>query len=163
MDREWLYGDPIPPDMRSLNLQELQQVAIDWRMLTPLRPKLRQDEEMFSRLVNNHRLLNRTRHSNELKNEDIFYCIFLFGGTKLWILLKRLTCFIGVKTSFKKVTKYLDNSILLSCAAHRSYHFHNMVHPKSKMRSTYNIICVSVAKTLRRIYLKRFLLFKFNS
>ncbi|XP_043281734.1 uncharacterized protein [Venturia canescens] len=51
MDREWLYGDPIPPDMRSLNLQELQQVAIDWRMLTPLRPKLRHDEEMFSRLV----------------------------------------------------------------------------------------------------------------
>ncbi|CAD6224734.1 GSCOCG00005526001-RA-CDS [Cotesia congregata] len=51
MEREWGYGDPIPPDMRSLNLHELQQVAIDWRMLTPLRPKLRQDEEMFSRLV----------------------------------------------------------------------------------------------------------------
>lgn len=49
--REWSYGDPIPPDMRILNLQELQQVAIDWRMLTSLRPKLRQDEEMFSRLV----------------------------------------------------------------------------------------------------------------
>lgn len=51
-DREWLYGDPVPPDMRSLNLQELQQVPIDWRMLTPLRPKLRNDEDMFSRLVN---------------------------------------------------------------------------------------------------------------
>ena len=51
MDREWGYGEPIPPDMRILNLQELQQVAIDWRMLTSLRPKLRQDEEMFSRLV----------------------------------------------------------------------------------------------------------------
>jgi len=37
--------------MRGLDLQELQQVAIDWRMLTPIRPKLRQDEEMFSRLV----------------------------------------------------------------------------------------------------------------
>lgn len=49
--REWAYGDPIPPDMRGLDLQELQQVAIDWRMLTPIRPKLRQDEEMFSRLV----------------------------------------------------------------------------------------------------------------
>lgn len=51
MEREWGYGDPVPPDMSSLNLQELQQVAIDWRMLTPLRPKLRIDEEMFSRLV----------------------------------------------------------------------------------------------------------------
>lgn len=54
IEREWGYGDPIPPDMKSLNLQELQQVAIDWRMLTPLRPKLRQDEEMFSRLVINY-------------------------------------------------------------------------------------------------------------
>ncbi|XP_058810767.1 uncharacterized protein LOC131675700 isoform X1 [Phymastichus coffea] len=51
ISREWSYGDPVPPDMRVLNLQELQQVPIDWRMLTPLRPKLRQDEEMFSRLV----------------------------------------------------------------------------------------------------------------
>jgi hypothetical protein len=49
--REWNYGNPVPPDMRDLNIQELQQVSIDWRMLTPLRPKLRQDEEMFSRLV----------------------------------------------------------------------------------------------------------------
>lgn len=49
--KEWNYGDPLPPDMRSLNLQELHQIPIEWRMLTPLRPKLRQDEEMFSRLV----------------------------------------------------------------------------------------------------------------
>ncbi|XP_076292462.1 uncharacterized protein LOC143214858 [Lasioglossum baleicum] len=49
--KEWNYGNPIPPDMRGLNLRELQQVAIDWKMLTPLRPKQRQDEEMFSRLV----------------------------------------------------------------------------------------------------------------
>ncbi|XP_011635812.1 uncharacterized protein LOC105426334 isoform X2 [Pogonomyrmex barbatus] len=51
ISREWTYGDPVPPDMRELDLQELQQIAIDWRMLTPIRPKLRQDEEMFSRLV----------------------------------------------------------------------------------------------------------------
>lgn len=55
--REWTYGDPVPPDMRELDLQELQQVAIDWRMLTPIRPKLRQDEEMFSRLVRIYILL----------------------------------------------------------------------------------------------------------
>lgn len=54
--REWAYGDPVPPDMRELDLQELQQVAIDWRMLTPIRPKLRQDEEMFSKLVINSQL-----------------------------------------------------------------------------------------------------------
>lgn len=50
-EKEWNYGNPIPPDMRGLNLRELQQVAIDWRMLTPVRPKHRQDEDMFSRLV----------------------------------------------------------------------------------------------------------------
>lgn len=58
--REWGYGDPIPPDMRGLNLHELQQVAIDWRMLTPIRPKHRQDEEMFSRLVEMGKLEART-------------------------------------------------------------------------------------------------------
>ncbi|KAL0123218.1 hypothetical protein PUN28_007669 [Cardiocondyla obscurior] len=58
--REWTYGDPVPPDMRGLDLQELQQVAIDWRMLTPIRPKLRQDEEMFSRLVEMGKLEMKT-------------------------------------------------------------------------------------------------------
>ncbi|XP_011876568.1 PREDICTED: uncharacterized protein LOC105566837 isoform X1 [Vollenhovia emeryi] len=58
--REWAYGDPVPPDMRGLDLQELQQVAIDWRMLTPIRPKLRQDEEMFSRLVEMGKLEAKT-------------------------------------------------------------------------------------------------------
>ncbi|XP_058810768.1 uncharacterized protein LOC131675700 isoform X2 [Phymastichus coffea] len=61
ISREWSYGDPVPPDMRVLNLQELQQVPIDWRMLTPLRPKLRQDEEMFSRLVEMGKLQLKTR------------------------------------------------------------------------------------------------------
>lgn len=51
IERNWAYGNPVPPDMRGLHLQELQQVPIDWRMLTSIRPKLRQDEEMFSRLV----------------------------------------------------------------------------------------------------------------
>ncbi|XP_076233642.1 uncharacterized protein LOC143178726 [Calliopsis andreniformis] len=51
LGREWNYGNPIPLEMRDLNLHELQQVAIDWRMLTPIRPKHRQDEDIFSRLV----------------------------------------------------------------------------------------------------------------
>ncbi|CAL7946779.1 unnamed protein product [Xylocopa violacea] len=58
--KEWNYGNPIPPDMRGLNLRELQQVAIDWRMLTPIRPKHRQDEEMFSRLVEMGKLEAKT-------------------------------------------------------------------------------------------------------
>ncbi|KAK2581088.1 hypothetical protein KPH14_006128 [Odynerus spinipes] len=61
IEREWAYGDPIPPDMKGLNLRELQQVAIDWRMLTPIRPKLRQDEEIFSRLVEMGKLEAKTR------------------------------------------------------------------------------------------------------
>ncbi|KAI4497938.1 hypothetical protein M0802_007054 [Mischocyttarus mexicanus] len=61
IEREWAYGDPIPPDMKNLSLHELQQVAIDWRMLTPIRPKLRQDEELFSRLVEMGKLEAKTR------------------------------------------------------------------------------------------------------
>ncbi|KZC12753.1 PREDICTED: uncharacterized protein LOC107190862 [Dufourea novaeangliae] len=60
LGKEWNYGNPVPPDMRGLNLRELQQVAIDWRMLTPIRPKYRQDEEMFSRLVEMGKLEAKT-------------------------------------------------------------------------------------------------------
>ncbi|XP_012540888.1 uncharacterized protein LOC105839255 [Monomorium pharaonis] len=60
ISREWAYGNPIPSDMKELDLQELQQVAIDWRMLTPIRPKLRQDEEMFSKLVEMGKLEAKT-------------------------------------------------------------------------------------------------------
>ncbi|XP_043790030.1 uncharacterized protein LOC122713533 [Apis laboriosa] len=58
--KEWNYGNPIPPDMKDLNLHELQQVAIDWRMLTSIRSKNRQDEEMFSRLVEMGKLEAKT-------------------------------------------------------------------------------------------------------
>ncbi|KAK9302786.1 hypothetical protein QLX08_005337 [Tetragonisca angustula] len=60
LGKEWNYGNPVPPDMRELHLGELQQVAIDWRMLTPIRPKHRQDEEMFSRLVEMGKLEAKT-------------------------------------------------------------------------------------------------------
>ncbi|XP_012271745.1 uncharacterized protein LOC105695067 [Orussus abietinus] len=60
LEKDWGYGDPVPPDMRGLNLQELQKVPIDWRMLTPIRPKIRQDEDMFSRLVEMGKLELRT-------------------------------------------------------------------------------------------------------
>lgn len=54
INQEWKYGNPVPPDMRSMKLYELHEVDIDWKMLTSLRPKLQQDEDMFSRLVNRH-------------------------------------------------------------------------------------------------------------
>lgn len=84
--REWAYGDPVPPDMRELDLQELQQVAIDWRMLTPIRPKLRQDEEMFSRLVRIDltqlifHFLNVYRCKNKMRTSFFFHLFVLQGG-----------------------------------------------------------------------------------
>ncbi|XP_066599047.1 uncharacterized protein [Prorops nasuta] len=60
LEREWNYGNPIPMEMRELNLRELQQVAIDWRMLTSIRPDNSQDEEMFSRLVEMGKLEAKT-------------------------------------------------------------------------------------------------------
>lgn len=48
---EYSFANPIPPDMRSVSLDELSPVPIDWKMLTPVRPKLKMDEDMFSRYV----------------------------------------------------------------------------------------------------------------
>ncbi|XP_063236143.1 uncharacterized protein LOC134538635 [Bacillus rossius redtenbacheri] len=57
---EHSYADPCPPEMRAVRLEDLSSVAIDWKMLTSLRPKTRQDEEMFSRLVYMSRMHLRT-------------------------------------------------------------------------------------------------------
>ncbi|CAH1400410.1 unnamed protein product [Nezara viridula] len=45
------FADPIPTEMRALNLDDLCSVPIQWNMLTTLRPKSKIDEEYFSRLV----------------------------------------------------------------------------------------------------------------
>lgn len=43
------FANPIPTEMRGVNLQDLIAVPIDWRMLTTLRPKAKIDEDYFSR------------------------------------------------------------------------------------------------------------------
>lgn len=49
--QEYAYANPIPPDMRGVALEDLNPVAIDWKMLTSIRPKSKLEEEMFSRSV----------------------------------------------------------------------------------------------------------------
>lgn len=50
-EREKLYQymDPIPMEMRQIVIMELCTVPIDWKMLTTLRPKLKMDEEYYSK------------------------------------------------------------------------------------------------------------------
>lgn len=50
-EKHFTFMDPIPVEMRSLKLDDLYTVSIDWKMLTSLRPKLKVDEEYFSRYV----------------------------------------------------------------------------------------------------------------
>ncbi|KAH8411126.1 hypothetical protein KR222_003842 [Zaprionus bogoriensis] len=52
-ERETLYtyADPVPGEMKDVVLMELCAVPIDWKMLTTLRPKSKQEEEYFSRMV----------------------------------------------------------------------------------------------------------------
>lgn len=49
--RDWNYLDPTPPDMKGVKLEDLCTVNIDWKMLTTVRPKLKVEEDMFSRSV----------------------------------------------------------------------------------------------------------------
>lgn len=43
------FPEPVPVEMRSLKLDDLVAVPIDWRMLTTLRPKAKVDEDYYSR------------------------------------------------------------------------------------------------------------------
>ncbi|XP_022218316.1 uncharacterized protein LOC111071339 [Drosophila obscura] len=47
----YTYADPVPTEMKDVVLMELCAVPIDWKMLTTLRPKNKQEEEYFSRMV----------------------------------------------------------------------------------------------------------------
>ncbi|PSN42039.1 hypothetical protein C0J52_12274 [Blattella germanica] len=66
---EYAYANPIPPDMRSVALEDLNPVAIDWKMLTSIRPKSKQEEEMFSRLVLMGKLHLRTAAKEKRSTE----------------------------------------------------------------------------------------------
>lgn len=48
-DKFYTYMDPIPLEMRPVVILELCAVPIDWKMLTTLRPKLKIDEDFFSK------------------------------------------------------------------------------------------------------------------
>ncbi|XP_013789700.1 uncharacterized protein LOC106473561 [Limulus polyphemus] len=54
------YLEPIPSSMREVNLHELKQVDIDWRMMTLLRPVNKFEEEIFTRFVQLDRLKMKT-------------------------------------------------------------------------------------------------------
>lgn len=47
--REYPFAEPVPPEMRGVKLEDLSTVNIQWKMLTTLRPKNKQDEELFTR------------------------------------------------------------------------------------------------------------------
>lgn len=50
-DKLYVYLDPMPVEMRGVVVMELCQVPIDWKMLTILRPKLKIEEEFFTRSI----------------------------------------------------------------------------------------------------------------
>lgn len=43
------FPEPIPVEMKTVKLEDLVTIPIDWRMLTMLRPKLKLDEDYYSR------------------------------------------------------------------------------------------------------------------
>lgn len=45
----YTFPDPIPVEMRGIKIEDLVAIPIDWRMLTTLRPKVKLDEDYFSR------------------------------------------------------------------------------------------------------------------
>ncbi|XP_049874771.1 uncharacterized protein LOC126372882 [Pectinophora gossypiella] len=50
-EKHFTFMDPVPVEMQGLKFEELCSVPIEWRMLTSIRPKLKQDEEYFNRLI----------------------------------------------------------------------------------------------------------------
>lgn len=49
VNEEYAFMNPIPVEMRNLDLDDLAAVSIDWKMLTTQRPKLKLEEDYFSR------------------------------------------------------------------------------------------------------------------
>lgn len=45
------FVNPVPSEMKSLRLDDLCSVGIQWKMLTSLRPKSKLDEEYYSKCV----------------------------------------------------------------------------------------------------------------
>ncbi|XP_014287486.1 serine/arginine-rich splicing factor 10 [Halyomorpha halys] len=66
------FADPIPMEMRSLNLDDLCSVPIQWNMLTTLKPKSKIDEEYYSRLVELGKLELAARQKDKKTPETQF-------------------------------------------------------------------------------------------
>ncbi|XP_050539798.1 uncharacterized protein LOC126904647 [Daktulosphaira vitifoliae] len=49
--KKFPFSEPTPTEMRTISLDELYSVNIQWKMLTSMRPKSKVDEEYFSRQV----------------------------------------------------------------------------------------------------------------
>lgn len=60
-EEEFPYPDPIPIEMRFLDMKDLIATNIDWKMLTMKRPVSKIDEEYFSRVVEMKRLEHKTK------------------------------------------------------------------------------------------------------
>ncbi|KAG8337585.1 arginine/serine-rich coiled-coil protein 2 [Homalodisca vitripennis] len=70
--KEYPFADPVPPEMRGVRLEDLSCVNIQWKMLTTLRPKNKQDEELFSRLVELGKLRLQTEERERKVNDSDF-------------------------------------------------------------------------------------------
>ncbi|XP_058452688.1 uncharacterized protein LOC131431157 [Malaya genurostris] len=68
-DKLYSYMDPIPVEMRNLVIMELCSVSIDWKMLTPLRPKTKTEEDYFSKLVELGKLQIKTEQRDKRENQ----------------------------------------------------------------------------------------------
>lgn len=67
-DKQYVYLDPVPAEMRSLIIMELCTVPIDWKMLTTLRPKTKLEEDYYSKYV--------VGSSREFFSEFSYFLIF---------------------------------------------------------------------------------------
>ncbi|XP_029727147.2 uncharacterized protein LOC109407329 [Aedes albopictus] len=68
-DKLYTYMDPIPSEMRNLVIMELCSVSIDWKMLTPQRPKTKIEEEYFSKLIELGKLQIKTEQRDKRENQ----------------------------------------------------------------------------------------------
>lgn len=57
------YPDPIPAELRFIEMKDLLSTDIDWKMLTMARPVSRIDEDFFSRLVECARLQEKSKRN----------------------------------------------------------------------------------------------------
>ncbi|KAI5755812.1 hypothetical protein M8J77_019839 [Diaphorina citri] len=70
---EYPFADPCPTEMKPIKLVDLSGVSIQWRMLTSLRPKLKYDEDYFSRLVDIAKSARQTREFEKRSKPDTDY------------------------------------------------------------------------------------------